>query len=226
MKKIFAYFLIVSTFAFVACSGETKKETTESSTTATDTTTSTDMQAEVTQEKGDAQGEDEKVGRTLATEDENNGVIRFKANGIAMEAGFVANNNPNASIFKRKKDNSYSTVAIQRGTSEQLREVMLINFTNYNPHTLDFPYEIKAEEGKHFQVNYQVKKSGIFITYFANSQQNGDKFKITLTDYDDGVLKGTFEGELRNVANKIVILEGGEFEIKLHEEIIDAPNPA
>lgn len=225
MKNFFAYFLIVSTLAFVACSEEAQQKTTESDTTSTDVAPSADVQTEVAQEKGDAQGEDEKVGRTLATKDEDNGFIRFKANGTTMEATFVASNNTSVSLFQRQKDDSYSAVVMQRGTSDQLREVIGINIINYNPRTLSFPYEIKPEQGKHFHVSYQVKKSGVFIDYFANATKGGDKFKIILTGYENGVLKGTFGGELRNVADKVVILEEGEFEIKLQEQIMGASNP-
>lgn len=227
MKKIIVSVLFFSLMSvFAGCSGDAKQENTDGNSTDS---TSTNVQADPNARKvetGDAQGEDEEVASASAAVKKDDSFVNFKANEIGINCTFASNSNMNATTFQRKNDDSYSMIVFERGTTEQMREKLSLNIINYNPRTLKFPYEIKPEAGKHFQVNYHVKKSGIYITYFANAKDNGDKFKITLTDYENGILKGTFEGEVKNTAGKIIKLEEGKFEIKFEEQVLDAQNPA
>lgn len=224
MKQLILSLFIVSMTAFLtACSGDDGKQEATDEKTEDVTSVVADPKQE-NQETGDAKGEDEEIS-TVSADKSDDSFIRFKANGTQMEATYKSKNNANATVFQRKKDDSYSLVVFERGTTEQMREALMISFINYNPRKLKFPIELASETDKLIQVDYKVKKSGVYITYFSNSQNQDNNFKVTLTGYSSGVLKGTFEGEVRNEAQKIIKIEDGEFEVKLKEVVIDA-NPA
>lgn len=208
--KFFVYnFLFLSGLFLFSCTGNKDSESNNDKTIKVDSSATGGAQ---TIEKGVAKGEAEVTtsGGQGTMPKDMEGNISFTANDASFDCKYIDPLSMSVSHLDIKKDGSYSMIRLERGSTEQLTEKISLLIINYDPEKMTLPYKVFPAAGKQAVLQYDVKISGIYISYLAK-----DNFELTITAFKDDIIEGTFAGVVTNSAGKGVQIKNGKFKAKL-----------